>query len=556
MTKLVLNKKVEVFTSLKQLCPYTFRRKVQFLVLSSYLLVLNSYLSAQTIELSLSQTIEIASDSSLQAFRAQNQYEASYWEFRSYRAARLPSLTLSTTPMQYNRNIVSRYDSQSNLDVFRQQQSLYSFGKLSVMQNVDLTGGAFFIDSELGYLRNFGETVNSRFNSVPFRVGYMQNLFGFNSFKWEKQIEPLKYDKALKKFLYERESISEISTLQFFDLAMAQAEYDMALDNVASSDTLYRIGEERHKIASISQADLLTLRLDLVNARNSLKNAESNLKRAMSEFVTFLNLDNETTVRLELPERPKDMNISVDEALTYARDNNPDYLGNRQDILEAEREVDRAQKNAGFNATFSASFGLNNTADVFIDSYRHPLQQNVVSFGLSIPIIDWGVRKGRVNMSRNTLNITKISVKQKELTLEQDVTMTVDDFNMQQDMIHSAEEALQLANMAYNDTKERFIIGRADINSLTLSLNRQSTAQKNYISTLRNYWLSYYKIRKLTLYDFENNYELRIRNNKSVMLLRVLNRINLQYIFLIIMEKSSETISRIVITQKFLIFNS
>jgi len=467
-------------------------------------------LSAQTIELSLSRTIEIASDSSLQAFRAQNQYQASYWEFRSYRAGRLPSLDLRMTPLEYYRDIVRRYDSQNNIDIFREQQSLYSFGRLSITQNVDLTGGTFFIDSELGFLRNFGETANSRYNSVPFRVGYRQSLFGFNNFKWEKKIEPLKYDKALKNFLYEREAISEISTQHFFDLAMAQAEYDMARDNVASSDTLYRIGEERHKIASISQADLLTLRLDVVNARNSLKNAEISLKRAMSAFVSFLNMDKETTVRLELPGRPKDMDISVDEALSYARENNPDYLNNQQNILEAEREVDRAQKSAKFNATFSASFGLNNTADLFLDTYRQPLQQNVVSVGLSIPLVDWGVRKGRVNMTRNTLNVTQISVQQREIGLEQDVVMTVNDFNMQQDMIHSAEEALQLANLAYSVTKERFIIGQADINSLTLSLNRQKDAQKNYLSSLRNYWLSYYKIRKLTLFDFEKSERLNL----------------------------------------------
>ena len=254
----------------------------------------------------------------------------------------------------------------------------------------------------------------------------------------------------------------------------------------------------------------MTLKLDVVNARNSLKNAEISLKRAMSAFVTFLNLDKETTVRLQLPERPKNMNISVDEALTHVRENNPDYLDNRQNILEAEREVDQALKNARFNATFSASFGFNNTADIFLDSYRNPLQQNVVSFGLSIPLVDWGVRKGKVNMARNTLNVTKISVQQKELNLEQDVVMTVNDFNVQQDMIRSAEEALRLANMAYNTTKERFIIGKADINSLTLSLNRQKEAQKNYISFLKNYWMSYYKIRKLTLYDFEKNERITI----------------------------------------------
>ena len=52
------------------------------------------------------------------------------------------------------------------------------------------------------------------------------------------------------------------------------------------------------------------------------------------------------------------------------------------------------------------------------------------------------------------------------------------------------------------------MIGKADINSLTLSLNRQQEAQRNYISALQNYWLSYYKIRKLTLFDFSKGQSL------------------------------------------------
>ena len=58
--------------------------------------------------------------------------------------------------------------------------------------------------------------------------------------------------------------------------------------------------------------------------------------------------------------------------------------------------------------------------------------------------------------------------------------MTVSDFNVQQALVASAEEALYLAILAYNETRQRFIIGKADINSLTLSLNRQQEAQRNY----------------------------------------------------------------------------
>ncbi|MBS1320916.1 MAG: TolC family protein, partial [Parabacteroides sp.] len=41
-----------------------------------------------------------------------------------------------------------------------------------------------------------------------------------------------------------------------------------------------------------------------------------------------------------------------------------------------------------------------------------------------------------------------------------------------------------------------------------LSLNRKQEAQRNYISALQNSWLSYFKIRKLTLHDFETGISL------------------------------------------------
>ena len=470
---------------------------------------------AQQVVLTLEQTIEIAADSSLQAFIAQNLYQASYWEYRSFKAARLPSLTLNMTPIEYNRDIKRQYDSEQDINVFRRQQSLYSSAGLTVRQNLDITGGSFFVQSNLAYMRNFGDNIYTQFTSVPFRIGYSQSLFGFNSFKWEKRIEPLKFEKAQKKFLYDREDVAEQATQVFFDLATAQTEYDMAVDNVASSDTIYRTGEERFQIMSISQADLMTLKLDAINARNTLRNAEIGLTRAIFAFVSFLNMEKDTPVRIELPDRPANLNLNMDIALEQAFSNNPDFLDNAQRILEAERNVDQTQKSSVFDASFYASVGYNQVAQNFSDAYRRPLQEDIVNIGFSIPLIDWGVRKGRANMAKNNLNVTRISVQQKEISLEQDVIMTVNDFSIQQELIQSAEEAMQIANMAYNSTKERFIIGSADINSLTLSLNRQKEAQRNYISALKNYWLSYYKIRKLTLFDFEKQEKIAVEFDRK-----------------------------------------
>ena len=470
-------------------------------VLLVLMTVLGIYFSSayaqKCLVLDLNQTIALANDSSLESFRTQNMYLSGYWEYRTYRANRLPSLTMDLTPAQYNRDITKRYDSGQDLDVYRTQQSYYAYGGLSVRQNLDLTGGTFYLESNLAYMRNFGDNSATQLTSVPIRIGYSQSLVGYNPFKWDRKIEPLKYERVKKEFLYNVEKVSETATSYFFSLAMAQAEYKLAKENLASTDTLYRIGQQRHRIAAISQA--------------TLQNRASDLKRAMFSLASFLNLDKNTQIELELPARPSMMEIPVDEALRWGRSNNPQLLELKQNVLEAERSVDKTKKESRFNASVNASIGFNQVADNFGDVYHKPMQQDLVAVSVSIPLVDWGVRKGKYNMARNNLNVVKISARQDEISIEEEVIMTVSDFNIQQQLIASAEEALDLAILAYNETRQRFIIGKADINSLTLSLNRQQEAQRNYISALQNYWLNYYKIRRLTLFDFATKLSLSDR---------------------------------------------
>ena len=155
-------------------------RIIEILLLSA---LLGTGVHAQTaLKLDLEKTITMANDSSLSAFRYQNMYLSGYWEYRSYKAARLPSLTLNTTPAQYYRSITRRYDSQQNIDVYREQQMFSAGAGLSLSQNFDLLGGTFYVDTQLDYMYNFGDSKSSQFSTVPFRIGYQQDLLGYNAF--------------------------------------------------------------------------------------------------------------------------------------------------------------------------------------------------------------------------------------------------------------------------------------------------------------------------------------------------------------------------------------
>lgn len=479
-------------------------------ILAILLLILASAgsLPAHAVTLTLDRTIALANDSSLMAFRYRNMYQANYWQYVSYKAGRLPSLSMSLRPVTYNRYMTERYDYDQNIDIFRQQQIYTASAGLEVRQNFDLLGGTFYLDTDIEFMRNFGMNTSTQFSSVPVRVGYRQDLIGFNSFKWERKIEPLRYEKAKKELIYNMESVSEQAVTFFFNLALAQEEYKLAEDNVASCDTLYVIGKRRHKIASISEAELLTLELDKVNARNTLENSRIALKRAMFSLASFLGMDTNTEITVEMPGRPLAMEIPVDLAIAYAKENNPTLLQHRQTILEGERDVSRTVAESRFNASINASVGFNQVADKFADAYKSLLRQDLVSINISVPLIDWGVRKGKVNMAKNNLDVSRISARQDELSIEEDIIMTISDYEVRQRLIASASEALDLADKAFARTQQRFIIGKADINSITLSLNRRQEAAKNYITALQNYWLSHYKIRRMTLHDFQLNIPL------------------------------------------------
>ncbi|MDE7145236.1 MAG: TolC family protein, partial [Duncaniella sp.] len=346
--------------------------------------------TALSVTLTLEQTIKLANDSSLMAFRYRNMYQSSYWQYISYRAARLPSLSLSLIPAKYNRYMTQRYDSEQNIDIFREQQMYSASGGLEIQQNFDLLGGTFYLETDLEYMRNFGVNKYTQYSSVPVRIGYRQNLLGYNSFKWERKIEPIRYEKAKKELLANMESVSEQAVTYFFSLALAQAEYRLAKENVASCDTMYVIGQRRFKIASISRADLLTLELDKVNARNTLENSRIALKRAMFSLASFLGMDKNTEIEISMPGRPITVNIPVDMAIAMAKENNPTLLEHRQIIMEGERDLNKAIVEARFNASVNASVGFNQVANDFVDAYHSPLRQDLVSISISVPLIDWG----------------------------------------------------------------------------------------------------------------------------------------------------------------------
>ena len=143
------------------------------------------------------------------------------------------------------------------------------------------------------------------------------------------------------------------------------------------------------------------------------------------------------------------------------------------------------------------------------DAYKNPNQfQNLAVVGLSVPILDWGRRKGQVLMAKSNRDVVVNTVKQARIDFEQSVMMSVLEFNLQFDQVQNSAKADTIAQMGFDVTMRRFKIGKLDVTKLNIARNDLESAKRAYINSLRKYWLSYYQIRQLALYDFEKKKEL------------------------------------------------
>ncbi len=476
-------------------------------IIFSFLFFLNSTAQEKKF-LTLEDVIEIASHQSLDAFRNKNMYLSSYWEFRYYKADRLPTLGFETTPFDYNRSMQKVYNYDENRDEYKLREDLSSEVALLLNQNIGLTGGRIFARSELNLSEKLGEDRVSSYSSTPFSIGYSQNINGYNSLKWTSKIEPLKFERAKKGFIQSKEELAIKANRRFFDLVDAQIEVNIATTNLANADTLYKIGTGRFKVGTVTQDELLNLELGFMNAKLALTRAIIGLERAQAQLNSFLSFDKNIKVECIVPTELPEVQINSDEAIALAFQNNPEIIQQQQRLVEEDRKVKQAKSQAGISGDVYALYGLNQNAQELDMVYRDPLDRQRLQVGMNIPVLDWGRRKGRLSMAESNREVVRISINQEKIDFEQNVVMNVMEFNLQAEQVLSRAKADTVAQMGYDVTQQRFLIGKVDVTKLNLARNDQESARRAYINALRLYWNYYFTIRQLTLYDFERNITL------------------------------------------------
>jgi outer membrane protein TolC len=462
------------------------------------------------LRLTLNDALKLAQEQSLQAFLNKHYYMADYWAFKSYQADYRPSVNMVATPISYSNGSQLRYNSVKMVDEFIRTENISSNLNLNVLQKVALTGGTISAQSNLSRIEDFGKDGFTQYNSQPFRIGYQQQLFGFNSMKWDRKIEPLKFKLAKKEYVQSIEDMNLTTVNYFFAMARASVQKEISQSNVDNTKKLLQVAQSRFELGTVTRDELLDLRLSHNNALIALQEAMLEYRQANENLLNFLMLPQGSELTIELPHRITLEQVEVQKVLQKALENNTELLQLEQNTLEGKRNVEIAKVARHFRSDVDVSFGLSKNDGTYkssgtLENVYTPVFDNYqyVSVGVTIPILDWGRAKGQYEMARSNLQVTEVAAQKSIQKFEQNAVTSAITFNIQKSKLESAALSDTLANESYELTMTRFNTGKADVLKLTSTQQAKENARLQYINAMANYWYNYYQIRRLTHYDFE-----------------------------------------------------
>ncbi|HSD33457.1 MAG TPA: TolC family protein [Gemmatimonadales bacterium] len=452
--------------------------------------------------ITLPQAIARAQQEGLRAHAARYALEAARHRHGVFTAGLLPQLSLGGNVPAYNRSIIPVVQPDGSTQ-FRAQQLTNTGLTATLSQQLPFTGGNLFISSSLSRLSVSGAQSIDTWSSTPLSVGLRQDILRPNTAGWNRREQTVELELAERSYLEAMEDIAIRTTEAFFDVYAARVGLENAEKNAAINDTLYTLNTGRFEVGKIGENDLLQSELALLRAKTVLQGAQLEFERATAALRLDLDLAPGTPLEIAVSTSVPAVEADTVRAVAEALHNRAAVTSVALQDVQARRRVAEAKLSRGIGATVVASFGYNATAPEARLAYQDLLEARQFTLSVELPLVQWGAHSEGVaaaeaeqaqeaSLSQTTLQQTAHEAHFAALGLSQ--ARRTAELSAKADTVASKR-----FEVAYN----RYVIGRIAIDNLYIAQTEKDQAITAFVQALRGYWVAYYRLRRLTLYDFE-----------------------------------------------------
>jgi outer membrane protein TolC len=180
------------------------------------------------------------------------------------------------------------------------------------------------------------------------------------------------------------------------------------------------------------------------------------------------------------------------------------------DEVQARRRVTEARLAGGPGATVQASYGLNATALDANLAYRNLGEARSFTLTVQLPLWQWGAhREGVQAAEADRERVTSLS----QTTVEQtahEAHFAALELGQARRNLALVAKADSVAGKRFEVAYNRYVIGRIGVDNLYIAQAEKDQGLTEFVQALRGYWLSYYRLRRATLFDFATGQPIRL----------------------------------------------
>ena len=451
--------------------------------------------------LTLQQAVELAQKQGYQARAALATRDAARYRDRAFYSRRLPQFTLGGTVPAYNRSIVPVVQPDGST-LFRPQDQTNASLTMTMSQQLPISGGSFFVSSALSRLSVSGEQSFKTWSSTPVSFGLRQDLFKPNVAGWDHREEAVRSELAERQYLEAREDLAINTATLFLDVFAARVALDNQIKNAAINDTLYTLNKGRFEVGKIGENDLLQSELALLRSRNTLDGARLEYDRADAALHLALNVPRTTPIEISFTPEVPDFTPDTARAVAEALRNRASVFDVALQDVQARRRITEARLGGGVGATVSASYGFNATAPERHLVYQDLLEARQFSMSVQIPLMQWGARGENVRAAEADRDRTESLGQSTMEQTAQEAHFGALQLSQARRNLALSAKADTVAGKRFEVALNRYVIGRIAIDNLYLAQSEKDQALNQFVQSLRGYWQAFYRLRRLTLFDF------------------------------------------------------
>ena len=456
--------------------------------------------------LTLQDAVAIALERGSQARVATATRDAARYRDRAFGARLLPQLSLGGNLPKYNRSIIQAPQPDGST-LFRPQEQTDATLSATLSQKLPVVGGDLSFTSSLASVSRSGATRS--WSATPFSIGLRQDIFRPNVSAWQQREQSVVADLAERQYREAREDIALQTANQFFDVYSAQVTRERAATNVAVNDTLYTLNKGRYEVAKIGENDLLQSELALLRARAALDGARLDEDHAFATMRLALDLPDNIPLAIVSTRVVPAVVADTARAVAEAMRNRAAVSDAELQRVQSNRRVTEAKLSNGIGATIQASYGFNATAPEAGLAYQNLLEARQFQVQVSMPLWQWGAHARSVDAAEadrdRVASTTDNSLEQMKL----DAKFAVLQLDQARRMLEISAKADTVAQKRFEVAYNRYVVGRIQIDNLYQAQGEQDQARTQFVQALRGYWQAYYRLRRVTLFDFEVGQPIR-----------------------------------------------